>query len=62
MSHSLRFVSRAFALLRSMLLEIFDESAYARFLSRQGIVSSPAAYRQFLKEQQTRNAHRFRCC
>jgi hypothetical protein len=57
-----RFVVHAFAVFRSMLMEIFDESAYTRFLARTGMTSSPRAYAAFLDEQQTLKARRPRCC
>lgn len=61
-SGSTRFVRRAFSVLRSVLLEMFDESAYARFLQRQGITSSRAAYAAFVDEQHAMKARRARCC
>jgi hypothetical protein len=45
-----------------MLLEIFDESAYARFLQRRQLVSSPQAYAEFLVENEARAQRRPRCC
>ncbi|HZP22431.1 MAG TPA: hypothetical protein VFB04_03220 [Terriglobales bacterium] len=56
------FAVRMWSLLRSMLLEIFDESAYARFLARQGLTSSRAAYAAFVDEQHAMKARRARCC
>jgi hypothetical protein len=50
------------ALLVQVLREIFDESAYERFLCRTGLASSPAAYQAFLKEHQAVKARRPRCC
>ncbi len=52
----------AYAVVRAVLLEIFDEAAYTRFLVRRGIASSPAAYRHFFQEQQGLKARRPRCC
>jgi len=49
-------------LLRAILREIFDESAYARFLDRQRLASSPAAYSEFLREGAAARARRPRCC
>lgn len=46
----------------AMLREIFDESAYARFLQRNRMVSSRAAYAAFLRESETARARRPRCC
>jgi hypothetical protein len=44
------------------LREIFDESAYARFLHRHGTGSCPAAYAAFLREQSVARSQRPRCC
>ena len=49
-------------LLRSILREIFDESAYARFLKRRGIRSSREAYAEFLRETQATRERQARCC
>jgi len=44
------------------LREIFDESAYARFLASKGLISSRAAYAEFLHETEHARARRPRCC
>jgi hypothetical protein len=44
------------------LREIFDESAYQRFLTRRGLRSSSSAYGEFLAEMQHRRERRARCC
>jgi hypothetical protein len=44
------------------LQEIFDEAAYARFLSRAGIVSSSAAYAEFRREFEGAKMRRPKCC
>jgi hypothetical protein len=44
------------------LREIFDESAYARFLSQRQLVSSRAAYACFRREYEVTKARRPRCC
>jgi aspartate/tyrosine/aromatic aminotransferase len=44
------------------LREIFDESAYARFLTQQGMFSCPRAYAAFLREQESTKARRPKCC
>lgn len=44
------------------LREIFDESAYARFLQRNRMQSSRAAYAAFLRESEAARARRPRCC
>jgi hypothetical protein len=52
----------AISVLASTVDEIFDESAYNRFLKRQGITSSAAAYAAFLQESGDLKARRPRCC
>jgi hypothetical protein len=49
-------------LLLSTLREIFDESAYARFLARHSISSCPNAYAAFLREHGIAQARRPKCC
>jgi len=49
-------------LIRAMLREIFDESAYDRFLSRTGNERSVASYRAFTRERESSLARRPRCC
>ena len=44
------------------LREIFDESAYARFLNQRQLVSSRAAYAAFRQEYEGAKARRPRCC
>jgi hypothetical protein len=44
------------------LREIFDESAYVRFLSRNQICSCSRAYAAFLREQENAKARRPKCC
>jgi hypothetical protein len=58
----LRQVGRALGVLRSILREIFDESAYARFLERNKVESSREAYVSFLRESEALRARRARCC
>jgi hypothetical protein len=55
-------VGRAMDVLRAMLREIFEESAYARFLERQGLASSREAYAGFLRESEVSRGRRARCC
>ncbi len=49
-------------ILLATLHEIFDESAYARFLDRKKLSSSRAAYAAFRLENETAKARRPRCC
>jgi hypothetical protein len=44
------------------LREIFDESAYARFLNQRQLPSSRAAYAAFRRENEVTKARRPRCC
>jgi hypothetical protein len=49
-------------MLAAILREIFDESAYARFLAQQQVTSSVAAYSDFRQTQTLRkNAAEGRC-
>jgi len=52
----------ALALLLAALREIFDESAYTRFLSRTQTVASREAYAAFCREYDAAKARRPRCC
>ena len=55
-------LQRAAQIFLAALREIFDEAAYARFLERQQVPSSPAAYEAFLQEREGNQAPRPRCC
>ena len=55
-------VTRPWNVLVAALREIFDESAYSRFLDRRRVASSPAAYGEFLRENEVAKARRPRCC
>ncbi|HWW15948.1 MAG TPA: hypothetical protein VN310_14905 [Candidatus Dormibacteraeota bacterium] len=44
------------------LREIFDEAAYARFLSRAGMASSSEAYAAFRREFEEGKVRRPKCC
>jgi hypothetical protein len=52
----------ALRLFRAVLREIFDENAYARFLSRHELSSSRASYLAFLEENSAARERRPRCC
>jgi hypothetical protein len=49
-------------ILRATLSEIFEESAYARFLVRHGLNSSREAYALFLRESEANRGRQVRCC
>jgi hypothetical protein len=55
-------IIRTFAVLVAALREIFDESAYQRFLDRSQMKSSPNAYAVFRKENEQAKSRRPRCC
>jgi len=55
-------IIRSFKLLGATLQEIFDESAYERFLDRTRLESSPNAYAVFLRENEQAKSRRPRCC
>lgn len=57
-----RQAREAASLFLSTLREIFDESAYARFLIRNRTTSSRAAYAAFLREHAAAKARRPKCC
>jgi hypothetical protein len=58
----MRVVKRILATLLAMLREVFDESAYARYLEKHQLCSSPEAYAGFLREYELAKARRPRCC
>ena len=51
-----------FDIVLAALREIFDESAYRRFLERKQMVSSRQAYAEFIREHELLRARRPRCC
>ncbi|HEX9112684.1 MAG TPA: hypothetical protein VF845_14485 [Terriglobales bacterium] len=53
---------RSFGVLVATLREIFDESAYERFLTQHQLTSSAAAYSSFCHERDHTQARRPRCC
>ena len=62
MSRVRSFFVDVFRMTAAALREIFDESAYARFLTRTGQPSSRAAYAGFLRERAASQERRPRCC
>jgi hypothetical protein len=49
-------------LIVAVLREVFDESAYQRFLDRSHLQSSASAYAIFLRENEQAKSRRPRCC
>jgi hypothetical protein len=58
----LGFFQDALHIILAALHEIFDESAYQRFLVRTGTTRSVVSYRAFLHERESGVARRPRCC
>lgn len=54
--------AQCIAMVHATLQEIFEESAYARFLERRNIASSREAYAIFLRETESSRVRRPRCC
>jgi cobyric acid synthase len=55
-------IRKAGSVVMTVLREIFDEAAYARFLSRTQRASSTQAYAAFTRERQSIENRRPRCC
>jgi Selenoprotein, putative len=53
---------RAVEILKSTICEIFDESAYDRFLARTRSERSVSSYREFMRERENAMARKQRCC
>jgi hypothetical protein len=51
-----------FEVVLAALREIFDESAYKRFLVKRDLNASQASYAAFLRDQEGIKARRPRCC
>lgn len=56
------WLRNAVQVLSAVLREIFDESAYQRFLLRRRMSSSVEAYAAFRREHEELKARRARCC
>ena len=61
-TRSLVLLTRFTQLIRAALREIFDESAYDRFLLRTNAQRSVASYRDFMRDRETAMAKKPRCC
>jgi hypothetical protein len=55
-------IAKALHILRATLREIFDESAYDRFLLRTNASRSVASYRAFTRERDAAMLKKPRCC
>jgi hypothetical protein len=61
-TRSFMFLNRAMQAIRAALREIFDESAYDRFLLRTCTVRSVTSYRAFVRERDAAMMKKPRCC
>jgi hypothetical protein len=59
---ALAWLPQLAAVLAALLKEVFDESAYSRFLKRHRLASSATAYAEFQKENDRLRARRPKCC
>ena len=57
-----RWIHNVWYLVMAALREIFDESAYDRFLVRTQALRSVESYREFMREREVAAARRPRCC
>ncbi len=55
-------IVRSLRVFVAMLREVFDESAYQRFLERGQMESSASAYALFRRENELARSRRARCC
>ena len=53
---------KVFRILRAMLREIFEESAYERFCTREGLQRGRESYARFLRELHPPRSVEVRCC
>jgi hypothetical protein len=58
----MRTMKQVLTTVLAVLREIFDESAYARYLEKNQLCSSREAYAGFLREHELVKARRPRCC
>ena len=61
-TRSAGLLRRLVALIAATLREVFDESAYSRFLARNRLMSSRESYAAFRSENDQLKARRPRCC
>jgi hypothetical protein len=62
MKHGRVAIRNFVATILAILQEIFDETAYARFLQRARAAPSRAAYAEFRREFEQAKARRLKCC
>ena len=62
MSAVLRQMKAVGLTVRATLREIFDESAYERYLAREGAEPTRESYRDFLNDRSAMMSRKPRCC
>jgi hypothetical protein len=62
MTNVLHAICKSARLLRAIMQEIFDESAYQRFLRLNHLQASKASYAQFQSESAMTKSQKPRCC
>jgi hypothetical protein len=55
-------MKRLLAILRGIVDELSDQTAYRRFLVAHGVEHSPTAWREFQDEHWQAKSRRGRCC
>lgn len=58
----MKSLGEAIRIFVEVLREVFDESAYVRFLRSRQIASSASAYAAFCREREAVVSRRTRCC
>ncbi len=58
----MKLLQKAARIFVAVLREVFDESAYERFLRIRQMPSSAAAYAAFCRDREVQYARRTRCC
>jgi hypothetical protein len=58
----MRVLQKILGIVLAALREIFDESAYSRYLVSHHAAASRSSYAAFLREQEGLKARRPRCC
>jgi hypothetical protein len=51
-----------FRILRAVLREIFEESAYERYCARKGVDRNRVSYARFLRDTESSRGKKIRCC
>lgn len=58
----MKFARRIYRVIRELIRELSDESAYARYLASTGFENSPAEWRRFSEIRHRRKYQNAKCC